>query len=166
MLLAMLEWRKVNDAWLDLTRYMEIERGPQKVNEYKERPVLPDPLAVVERWQGGTSARATRPSAPPAQREPAVQREPAAPVAPTPPRPSGPTLPAVGNVFTSKVLDADETAVLIAIPKFETAKAIGFVRATNLQGKRYQPGNPARVKVIKVTQDKNGRYLVELTPDV
>jgi CspA family cold shock protein len=43
----MLEWRESDPAWLDTTRYMEIEHGLDKVNEYKERPVLPDPLAVV-----------------------------------------------------------------------------------------------------------------------
>jgi CRISPR-associated protein (TIGR03986 family) len=47
MLLAMLEWREGTPEWLDQTRYMEIEYGPDKVNEYKERPVLPDPLAVA-----------------------------------------------------------------------------------------------------------------------
>jgi len=47
MLLAMLEWHESDSAWLEATRYMEIEHGPDKVNEYKERPVLPDPLAVV-----------------------------------------------------------------------------------------------------------------------
>lgn len=47
MLLAMLEWREGDAAWVEQTRYMEIEHGPEEVNEYKERPVLPDPLAVV-----------------------------------------------------------------------------------------------------------------------
>ena len=47
MLLTMLEWREGTEAWDDATRYMEIERGDDKVNEYKERPVLPDPLAVA-----------------------------------------------------------------------------------------------------------------------
>ncbi len=47
MLLAMLEWRESNEAWLEATRYMEIEHGLDKVNEYKERPVLPDPLMVA-----------------------------------------------------------------------------------------------------------------------
>lgn len=47
MLLTMLEWREGDTAWLEQTRYMEIEHGLEKVNEYKERPVLPDPLAVV-----------------------------------------------------------------------------------------------------------------------
>jgi CRISPR-associated protein (TIGR03986 family) len=46
-LLTMLEWREGDADWLDKTRYMEIERGDEGVNEYKERPVLPDPLEVV-----------------------------------------------------------------------------------------------------------------------
>jgi len=53
-LLTMLQW--VGEAptpqWLDFTRYMEIEREvssrgkKEKVNEYKERPVLPTPFGV------------------------------------------------------------------------------------------------------------------------
>lgn len=45
MLLAMLQWREGGTEWLDLTRYQEIEYQ-KTVNEYKERPVLPDPLVV------------------------------------------------------------------------------------------------------------------------
>jgi cold shock CspA family protein len=48
MLLAMLQWPGPNPAW---TRYMEIEHPiseEETINEYKERPVLPDPLAVIE----------------------------------------------------------------------------------------------------------------------
>lgn len=50
MLLAMMQWREGDAAWLEETRYMEIEHGPGKVNEYKERPVLPDPLEVSKRY--------------------------------------------------------------------------------------------------------------------
>jgi hypothetical protein len=45
MLLAMLQWREGTDEWLDKTRYLSIQH-PQNDNEYKERPVLPDPLSV------------------------------------------------------------------------------------------------------------------------
>ncbi|MCA9875327.1 MAG: TIGR03986 family CRISPR-associated RAMP protein [Anaerolineales bacterium] len=45
MLLAMLTWREGSQAWLEQTRYMEIRHGDE-VNEYKERLVLPDPIAV------------------------------------------------------------------------------------------------------------------------
>lgn len=53
MLLAMLEWREGVQEWLKLTSYMEIEAGSNKVNEYKERPVLPDPLAVSTHYRSG-----------------------------------------------------------------------------------------------------------------
>jgi len=51
MLLAMLEWHESDRDWLEETRYMEIEHGPRKVNEYKERPVLPDPLHIAKRFK-------------------------------------------------------------------------------------------------------------------
>lgn len=54
MLLAMHEWPGPPASE---TRYMEIEHqiGGETINEYKDRPVLPDPLAVLMR----ASARAT-----------------------------------------------------------------------------------------------------------
>jgi CRISPR-associated protein (TIGR03986 family) len=76
MLLRMLEWPGPDKA---LTRYLEIERQDPtnkrgKINEYKGRPVLPDPLHI----EGG----GRRPSAPPV-RPPAQSNRPAA--RPTPP---------------------------------------------------------------------------------
>jgi CRISPR-associated protein (TIGR03986 family) len=47
MLLAMLQWRDGEGAWLDRTRYQLIEHETFD-NEYKERRVLPDPLAVAK----------------------------------------------------------------------------------------------------------------------
>ncbi len=50
MLLAMLEWRTGDGQWPNKTKYMKIEledqRARGKLNEYKNRPVLPDPLDV------------------------------------------------------------------------------------------------------------------------
>ncbi|NOT61926.1 MAG: TIGR03986 family CRISPR-associated RAMP protein [Acidobacteria bacterium] len=61
MLLAMLEWREWNAQWADRTRYLLIEH-PQLGNEYKDRPVLPDPLAVsgVKAAAPSFGARASR----------------------------------------------------------------------------------------------------------
>jgi CRISPR-associated protein (TIGR03986 family) len=60
MLLTLLEWHEDSPQWREATRYMEIERGPRKINEYKERPVLPDPLVVAgQPVQPPTSARQT-----------------------------------------------------------------------------------------------------------
>lgn len=50
MLLAMLEWCESTKEWLQATSYMEVESGLNKINEYKERPVLPDPLGVIARY--------------------------------------------------------------------------------------------------------------------
>jgi CRISPR-associated protein (TIGR03986 family) len=52
MLKTMLDWNNTQKAgWNGKTRYMEIERGKtatkRGTNEYKGRPVLPDPLIVV-----------------------------------------------------------------------------------------------------------------------
>lgn len=45
-LLAMLEWREWSAQWADRTRYLLIEHS-ELGNEYKDRPVLPTPLAVI-----------------------------------------------------------------------------------------------------------------------
>jgi cold shock CspA family protein len=60
MLLTMLEWREGTAQWLKATSYMEVEAGPDKVNEYKERPVLPDPLAVVADVERNTSDKSSQ----------------------------------------------------------------------------------------------------------
>ncbi len=51
MLLTMLEWRDGTPEWMDATRYMLLEAGDMKINEYKERPVLPDPDIVVKTYK-------------------------------------------------------------------------------------------------------------------
>ncbi len=63
MLLVILEWRESDEDWLEATRYMEIEHGLDKVNEYKERPVLPDPLAVLADQRVRDTAPRPRPRA-------------------------------------------------------------------------------------------------------
>lgn len=70
MLLAMLEWREGIPEWQAKTRYMEIERPtgrhrsdgrPETFNEYKERPVLPDPIGVIS-GPAGSRSSGQRPS--------------------------------------------------------------------------------------------------------
>ena len=75
MLLAMLEWHEGSREWLEATRYMEIEHGEGKVNEYKERPVLPDPLAVLA---GLPVQPPARPTGVPPQAQAPAQNPPAA----------------------------------------------------------------------------------------
>ena len=75
-LLEMLQWHgeKPGPDVLEATRYMEIEREvlhkgeKHKVNEYKERPVLPSPGAVFGQWSraitGKPSVAQVKPTAP------------------------------------------------------------------------------------------------------
>lgn len=56
-LLTLLEWRESQPQWLDATRYMEIERGSQKINEYKERPVLPTPEVAAGVYEGSAAPK-------------------------------------------------------------------------------------------------------------
>jgi CRISPR-associated protein (TIGR03986 family) len=87
-LLALLNWHDRPDS--DKTRYMEIEHESGKVNEYKDRPVLPIPLQVI----GAAVPRvATAPRPHPEPQQPAV-------VAP-PPRPVV-TIPEIGAVVTGQ----------------------------------------------------------------
>lgn len=111
------------------------------------------------------AAQAVKPGAqfqksePKASSMPKVSSTTAKPVART-----KPTLPEVGDIFTSPVLGADETAVLVEIKGFDEGKAIGFIRAKNIGGVQYREGNPARVEVISVRTQKSGRVVVELKP--
>jgi CRISPR-associated protein (TIGR03986 family) len=57
-LLALLTWRNGLDR--EQTRYLEIEHGPAGVNEYRGRPVLPTPLAVIG-WEQRPERRSTPP---------------------------------------------------------------------------------------------------------
>lgn len=73
-------------------------------------------------------------------------------------------LPAVGAVFTSQVLQVDDSAVVIEVPGFDAEHALGIIKAVNLDGRKYREGNPARVEVIGVRTLKSGRTVVELKP--
>lgn len=83
MLLAMLEWREGTEEWLQATSYMEVEAGTAKVNEYKERPVLPDPLAVLANLPVGSAAPSTH-GARTTPTEPTVHSRPSGIQAPPP----------------------------------------------------------------------------------
>ncbi len=189
-LLTLLRWPGPDPR---VTRYMEIERDTQKeyisaarprgnkVNEYGERPVLPTPPDVAAcspddllrsagndhrrpaaQVQSGQS-RQTGSPAPSAQRhsrgaEPSPSKQ-SGPVAP----PSQPAVPTVGTVFTGKVLNRDESAVLIAVPGFSEDTAIGVIHVEE-DTPNYRAGkDSARVKVIHV-RNARGRTVLELKP--
>jgi hypothetical protein len=92
------------------------------------------------------------------------QPRPKAPERERPAAPKTPTLPAVGDIFTGKVLQVDESAVVVEIPGFAVEQAIGAIKAEALGGRRYRADNTARVEVIEVRTLKSGRTLVGLRP--
>lgn len=53
MLLMLLQW---SGPAKEKTRYLEIEHGPAKENEYKERPVLPTPAGVLQPQRPGSTS--------------------------------------------------------------------------------------------------------------
>jgi CRISPR-associated protein (TIGR03986 family) len=148
MLLAMLRWPGPQPVE-QFTRYMEIERRKtprvgNAQNEYKDRPVLPDPLQVET------------------GKPPKIEDEPVKPVK-TPPKPiiKAPEIPPVGSSFPGNILNVDETAMLIAIPGLNQEKAIGIVEAEGLP-RRFKIGNKARVEVVSTRTQKSGRVIVIL----
>lgn len=79
-------------------------------------------------------------------------------------RPAGPTIPAVGDIFTGPILDADASAVIIEAPGFVIEDVTGVIKAEHMGKRSYRIGNTARVEVIGVRTLKSGRVIVELKP--
>ncbi|NJO83238.1 MAG: TIGR03986 family CRISPR-associated RAMP protein [Blastochloris sp.] len=156
MLLAMLSWPGPQKTE-QFTRYMEIElkRSPRigkDTNEYKDRPVLPDPLQVQALAEG-------RPL--PAVEDVEPDQPPEPPPPPKKPEVQAPEIPEIGKQFAGSILDVDETAMLIEIPGFPSDKALGVVEVEGLH-KRFKVGNKARVEVISTRTQKSGRVIVAL----
>ncbi|NJO82641.1 MAG: TIGR03986 family CRISPR-associated RAMP protein [Blastochloris sp.] len=159
MLLAMLSWPGPQPVE-QFTRYMEIERnktpriGLDK-NEYKQRPVLPDPLQVLNQSEGREVIRRQvantlrdRQSTAPRPNTPQPQRQ--------------ATLPKVGDVFTRPVLKVYDQYVVIEVPGFKRNQVEARLTNADMDGKRFVQGNVARVEVIAVSEPKAGRYIIDV----
>lgn len=149
MLLTMLEWREGTPDWLAKTRYMEIEHGPRKTNEYKERPVLPDPFGVLDM----KAASAPSPSTAPTQR----------PTAPKP-KPAIPSSPQVGDLYQANVYFIESKGdVYLELVGISPDEMMGYIPAGKLGNKRYQEGQAASVRIVAF-QDKQGEKVAECEP--
>ena len=63
MLAALLKWRESNSSWEKETSYMQIgSSDSDTVNEYATRPVLPDPIAVSQKYKKDNSAKPKLPT--------------------------------------------------------------------------------------------------------
>jgi len=153
-LMTMLEWREGDTNWLDWTRYMEIEREPGRLNEYKERPVLPRPDGVVSLALGSTSAQKSpdpnilRPTPPKHERElPSSQGDSGKPS-------SGPGNWTPGNQIRGTVYEIEANGDLyIELQGVSTEEMMGRVRVKNLGGKKYQQGNTAALEIIDIVTE-------------
>lgn len=171
MLLAMLEWREGTREWLDVTRYMEIEYGANKVNEYKERPVLPDPLGVAsnfkaqQREEGPQAASVERTGSTRQQnpRQPDDRSKGATTGTQTvaPPPSSGPK---VGDVLQTTVYFIERNGdVYLEIAGIPSERMMGRIQAARLGAKQYSEGQAASVQVLAVI-DRSDDILVECEP--
>lgn len=77
-------------------------------------------------------------------------------------RPTAPQIPDVGDVITGKVLDRDDTAVIVQVPGFDATNVFAVLKVEpNMP--RWTPGkDSARVEVVNVRTLKSGKTVVEV----
>jgi CRISPR-associated protein (TIGR03986 family) len=172
-LLAMMAWRgdDPGENWREWTRYMEIEYGAGKLNEFKERPVLPSPGEVL-RWISGnpssTAETGSHASSPPAERPIQIVPEPFQPAWP----------PKKGAVLFGKVLDVEPHGkVYLSITRADDAASnswlrkngdeveiVGVIQPKHISGKSYREGSgEIRLIVVSAQEDASG-WLIECRP--
>lgn len=131
MLLTMLEWRDTSDEWLETTRYMEIEHGEKQVNEYKERPVLPNPFGILE--LPITNNRPSRPT--PARDKPK-------------PRHTSSQIQ-VGDFINTTVYYVEPERVHLEV---QDSKLMGYIPKQKLGEKQYKEGSKATCLVLAIEE--------------
>jgi hypothetical protein len=166
--------------------WLEMLSGPQArtvIRSNQTRDYYETILEVCERHLGtrqpdeilyslGWAVRLMRyyRSVPGALNKPVLFRE--APSAPKPfepmtrpPAQPSTNIPAVGAVFTGKILDVSDRGVVVELPNVAPAKALGRIQADRVGGRHYRVGNTARVEVVAVGRPTtSGRQIVELQP--
>jgi hypothetical protein len=98
----------------------------------------------------------------PGQRERVQQNTPRERQVVTPAVPAQRQLPAVGDIFTGKVLNADETAVLVEVPGFNQSQVFGVIKVEPGVPKYRPHKDSARVEVIGVRKGRGGTTILEL----
>jgi hypothetical protein len=125
---------------------------------------VPDAEIVRPAVASRTPERDTQPARLSLGAEPSLPKLDAKPQRAAPPQPAVPQIPVAGATFLGKVMEVDESAVLVEVPGFSGEQAIGVIKSDDLGGKRFAKGNLARVEVIGVRTLKSGRTIVELKP--
>lgn len=155
MLLRMMEWP---GPPREQTRYLEIERiDPTarrgKVNEYKIRPVLPDPFSVEpDRARPQPTRPARQPAASPLAAEPDAPPQPGAIPGAAPPQ----AAPEVWRPATVRDYDATRMTGIL-VDDSTPDQALRFIWDKNVD-RGWSPGRRARVEYVGV--EKDGRVVV------
>jgi CRISPR-associated protein (TIGR03986 family) len=138
-LLTMLEWREGSAEWNKWTRYMEIEHEPGKINEYKERPVLPTPGGVVDLFNNKKPGQAAQAGS---ENRPAKATEPKQPLE---------IKPGMQLLATVDMVENEKTIYL----KFDghPENKIGLLNQAPGQPVLLKEGQKIRVEVLKVVDD-------------
>jgi len=162
-LLTMMAWRgdDPGETWLEGIRYMEIERGTGKLNEFKERPVLPTPLEVIN-WASGTPSNA--PESQPGRGIPDQTQS------VWPPK-KGAVL--IGNVLDDEphgkvyltVISAEDQAIHYWLQKNAgLVEIVAEILPKHRAGKSYREGTTGiRLIVLSANEDSSG-WLIECRP--
>lgn len=160
MLLKLLEWPGPDPR---LTRYLEIEHrepenSPMKVNEYKGRPVLPDPLRVATPRLPQPTARPGEAARQPGRPAPIHTSQPAVrPVQPAPPLPKPEPKPAPKPVELSHPKSADEVVegmyVEGTVKRVESARVV-----IEICGAEASLSRDAITPPLKDTRDERTRF--------
>jgi hypothetical protein len=155
------------------TRMMEIERDTRleyvpdakvrgsTANEYANRPVLPTPadvLGLVDGEEQQQRTQATQQQRPrrqqPLQQQQGSRRE-------QTPQPS--PYPAVGAIFTGKILEDNGQQVAIEIPSIPTEKGMAIIDQQMRGMRTYREGKTARVEVM-AQETRKGRVILKVRP--
>jgi CRISPR-associated protein (TIGR03986 family) len=133
------------------TRMMEIERNTRleyvpdakvrgsTANEYANRPVLPTPADVLGLVDGEEQQQRTQAT----------------------PQPS--PYPAVGAIFTGKILEDNGQQVAIEIPSIRTEKGMAIIDQQMRGMRTYRVGKTARVEVM-AQETRKGRVILQVRP--
>lgn len=167
MLLKMLEFPGPDRDW---TRYMTIEP-----NEFKERPVLPDPLHIVPTSGGGAKPMPKPPASPQGRgTKPPASQESRAPKASAPPaekkqgasQTAAPTSPyKVGDTFNGTVNNIwSDGTFIIQTSKMTLQQGYARVSKADAAGKGWKDGGAARCEVVRIEQDEKGRVVLYCRP--
>lgn len=165
-LLKLLEWPGPDRK---STEYMTIQP-----NQFKERPVLPEPLdydpsspprqekaSPTPRNQPRTSSQKAQQSQPQKPSTPIETEPEAAPSQKPPPAADPIKIPEVGDIFTDEIVRISSKGdIVVKYKGLPAGRVYVSIPAESAGGKQYQVGQNARCEVVEKYQEEGGWVLV------